>query len=470
MVQRLAKTAFPGCNAGGRCSVTAIIWSLAGWILLIQAYTTLFPAQTRLIVEPEEQWQTVSTIRRDLEEQVEDKSSESTRVHEEALLQQDLTAKQRSAAQDAVNKAKLAFYFPDKSIAINPLKADDVDRQVFFPAREWRDTEGRPIQAHGGGVLYVKETRTYYWYGENKDGRTYRVSRRSMARVDVVGISCYSSQDLWAWKNEGLVLKAEKANKSSDLHVSNVVERPKVIYNDRTKQYVMWMHVDNANYSKASVGIAVSTNPTGPFTYLRSMRPHGHESRDMTIFKDDDGLAYIVYSSRDNSELHIGVLTEDYLDLRRGMRRILIGQHREAPAVFKHRGMYYMITSGCTGWMPNPAQVHAAKSMFGPWETIGDPCVGGPSEFRTTTFVSQATFVLPLRGLPDTFLFMADRWRPTDLRDSRYVWLPLTMDGPADEPLDDEFEFPLWQRVSIYWYRKWRLPEGWDGAPAIAVS
>jgi len=57
---------------------------------------------------------------------------------------------------------------------------------------------------------------------------------------------------------------------------------------------------------------------------------------------------------------------------------------------------------------------------------------------------------------------MPSRWRPADLRDSRYVWLPLTMDGPADEPSDDEFEFPLWLRVSIHWYEKWKLPEGWD--------
>ncbi|KAL2650425.1 hypothetical protein R1flu_018553 [Riccia fluitans] len=470
MVRRLARTLFPSSGLGGRCSVTGIIWFLAGWILLIQAYTSLYPGQPRLRAEQVEPWTRGSRIRRDLEELVdEDRSSEIKRLREEVVPVR-LTPKQKSAAQQAANKAKLAFYFPDKNIAINPLTADDEDWQVFFPARQWLDTEGRTIQAHGGGILYVEETRMYYWYGENKDGPTYRASKRSTSRVDVIGISCYSSRDLWAWKNEGLVIEADKTNKSSDLHVSNVVERPKVVYNDRTKQYVMWMHVDNVNYSKASVGIAVSPKPTGPFTYLRSMRPHNEDSRDMTLFKDDDGVAYIVYSSRDNSELHIGVLSEDYLDLRRGMRRILIGQHREAPVIFKHKGIYYMITSGCTGWLPNTAQVHAAMTMLGPWETIGDPCVGGSHELRRTTFYSQATFVLPLPGLSDTFLFMADRWRATDLKDSRYVWLPLTMDGPVDEPLDDEFEFPVWQRVSVYWYRKWTLPAGWNDVRAISLS
>lgn len=285
-------------------------------------------------------------------------------------------------------------------------------------------------------------------------------------QVDVVGVSCYSSQDLWTWKNEGVVLKADKTNRSSDLHISNVVERPKVIYNDQTKQYVMWMHVDNVNYSKASVGIAVSPNPEGPFEYLGSMRPHGHDSRDMTIFKDDNGMAYLIYSSKDNTELHVGILSRDYLGLRKSMRRILIGQRREAPAVFKHKGIYYMITSGCTGWSPNPAQVHAAESMLGPWEAIGDPCVGKPPEFRAATFFSQGSFVLPLPGLTDTFLFMGDRWKPSDLRDSRYVWLPLSMEGPVNEPLDEEFEFPVWQGVSIRWHRRWKLSVEWESSPS----
>jgi len=65
---------------------------------------------------------------------------------------------------------------------------------------------------------------------------------------------------------------------------------------------------------------------------------------------------------------------------------------------------------------------------------------------------------------------MPSRWRPTDLRDSRYVWLPLTMDGPADTASDDEFEFPPWLRVSIHWYERWKLPEGWDNLHPVLTS
>lgn len=106
-----------------------------------------------------------------------------------------------------------------------------------------------------------------------------------------------------------------------------------------------------------------------------------------------------------------GKLTEDYLDvMERGMEKIFIKQRREAPAVFKHKSIYYMLTSGCTSWNPNGALIHASTSMLGPWVTIGDPCVGGDEELRTLTFFSQGSFVLPLPGLQDTFIFMGDRY------------------------------------------------------------
>ena len=258
------------------------------------------------------------------------------------------------------------------------------------------------------------------------------------------------------------MLAAEENDEIHDLHKSNVLERPKVLYNEKTRKYVMWMHIDNVNYTKANVGVAISDYPTGPFKYLYSKSPHGFDSRDMTVFKDDDGVAYLIYSSVDNSELHIGPLTEDYLDVKNVVRPILIGQHREAPALFKHQGTYYMITSGCSGWAPNAAMAHASESIMGSWETMGNPCVGGNKIFRETTFFSQSTFVLPLAGLPGYFMFMADRWNPADLRDSRYVWLPLMVGGPVDRPLDYDFGFPLWSRVSIYWHKKWRLPYRWN--------
>lgn len=452
------------CNAGSRCSPSVVVWSLVGFLLSLHLYSLVSHNGGKV---GDVQFHTSHhTLFRELEEVEE----ENIQIPPPKGKRSPRAAKRRPKRLTTLidefldeNSQLRHVFFPDMKTAIDPMNDSGNDSFNYYPGRIWLDTEGNPIQAHGGGILFDESSRTYYWYGEYKDGPTYHAHKKGAARVDIIGVGCYSSKDLWAWKNEGIVLEAEEANETFDLHKSNVLERPKVIYNEKTGKYVMWMHIDDANYTKAAVGIAISDYPTGPFNYLHSKQPHGFDSRDMTIFKDDDGVAYIIYSSEDNSELHIGPLTEDYLDVTHVVRRILIGQHREAPALFKYQGTYYMITSGCTGWAPNEALAHAAESIMGPWETMGNPCVGGNKMFRQTTFFAQGTYVFPLTGLPGSFIFIADRWNPADLRDSRYVWLPLIVGGPADRPLDYDFGFPVWSRVSIYWHRKWRLPSGRRG-------
>jgi hypothetical protein len=304
----------------------------------------------------------------------------------------------------------------------------------FYPGEVWLDTNGMPIQAHGGGILF--HDGVYYWYGENKDTETEQVpferNGKSMIRyrTPVQGVSCYSSTDLYNWRNEGVVLQPAPADPEHDLHPDGVVERPKVVYNDRTGKYVMWMHIDKADYQYARAGVAVSDSPTGPFTYLRSVRPNDGECRDMTLYKDEDGKAYLYFSSEKNQTMYVSLLSDDYLQPSGQFERVLVGRKREAPAPFKHRGRYYMITSGLTGWEPNEALYAVADSPMGPWELKGNPCVGPDAEL---TFHGQSTFVLPLAGKQDTYLFMADRWIRENLRDSRYLWLPLEFDG--NEPV-----------------------------------
>ena len=106
---------------------------------------------------------------------------------------------------------------------------------------------------------------------------------------------------------------AVKDDPNHDLHPSKVLERPKVIYNRKTGKFVMWAHVESADYSKACAGVAVSDSPAGPFTYLGSFRPNDAMSRDQTVFVDDDGRAYQFYSSENNATMYISLLTDDYL-------------------------------------------------------------------------------------------------------------------------------------------------------------
>lgn len=324
-------------------------------------------------------------------------------------------------------------------ICISSIKLNG--QSIFIrPGKIWNDTQGNPINAHGGGVLYHQGT--YYWFGEKKKGRTWRVpyiNTWECYRTDAGGVSCYSSKNLRDWKYEGVALAPNLSDSTNDLHISKVIERPKVIYNEKTKKFVMWMHIDSEDYSHARAGIAVSDNPTGPYKYLYSLRPDDQMSRDMTLFKDDDGRAYHIYSSENNSTLHIGLLTDDYLKPSGFYVRIMENNFREAPAMFKRKGKYYLITSACTGWEPNAAVYSVADSIKGQWKTIGNPCIGQKAE---TTFLSQSTYVIPVEGKTDAYIFMADSWNKTNLEDSRYVWLPIKIND---------------NKLSICWIDKWDL-------------
>ncbi len=85
-----------------------------------------------------------------------------------------------------------------------------------------------------------------------------------------------------------------------------------------------------------------------------------------------------------------------------------------------------MITSGCTGWAPNAARSAVATHIFGPWEELGNPCAGEGAEL---TFNSQSTFILPVPGNENLWIFMADRWNPKNPIDGGYVWLPLLLEN-----------------------------------------
>ncbi len=71
----------------------------------------------------------------------------------------------------------------------------------------------------------------------------------------------------------------------------------------------------------------------------------------------DTGAGYLAYSSENNKVMHISALTRDYMQVASSYTRIFSGMSREAPALFKHKGVFLIATSGCTGWEPNKLEV-----------------------------------------------------------------------------------------------------------------
>lgn len=99
-----------------------------------------------------------------------------------------------------------------------------------------------------------------------------------------------------------------------------------------------------------------------PSSLAASSNPHiCTVQRDWRVpAQDDDGAAYIAYSSEGNRVMHLSRLSADLCGVAPAFERALVGLSRESPVLFKHAGVYFMLTSGCTGWQPNRAEVFYA--------------------------------------------------------------------------------------------------------------
>ncbi len=270
-----------------------------------------------------------------------------------------------------------------------PLKPVKFSR--FTPGAFWPDDKGRHINAHGAGFIYDKGT--YYWFGEHKIAGS--AGNRAM-----VGVHCYSSNDLYNWNDEGIALTVAE-DTTSDIARGCILERPKVVFNKMTRKYVMWFHLElrGKGYKAARAGLATADKVAGPYKFIKSYRPNagfmpylpegtapvekvtctdprnksegffcrdlpgGQMARDMNVFVDDDGKAYHVFSAEENFTLDIAELTDDYTGHTGKFSRVYAGHQTEAPAIFKRNGIYYLIGSGTTGWNPNPARWFSARSI-----------------------------------------------------------------------------------------------------------
>lgn len=428
----------------------------------------------------------------------------------------------------------------------------------------WYDTDGRHIQAHGGQVIESVDEQgpIYYWYGEDRSNGYYLSP----------GVSGYSSRDGYNWTNMGVVLRsvtdreeltnpyfdglydtvdasgAERTELVDDLfynlnvdpiapdgsqRLSAIFERPKVLYNEADDTWVMWWHADGkvepggSNYARSMAAVAVADSPAGPFKLVGSYRLYNRadykdcnqwgvpgQARDMTLYKDDDGVAWIVYSSEENASLYMARLDEHYTNVEKtttvdteGLQYSADGRypyifadgtpeapvrgehfqivrecgHLESPAVFSYDDRYYVVTSGTTGWAPNQNTYYSADSLTGEWirgVVPDDPYElvpysqvpeGGDGrisidDHRQTTFGSQSTHVFPLDAANGKFVYMGDRWND-GAADSTYVWLPivigehgrLELHNPAQE--DPERWGDGWDES--YWDDKGAGPRIW---------
>jgi hypothetical protein len=188
------------------------------------------------------------------------------------------------------------------------------------------DTDGAIIDAHDGRIS--KFGNKFYWYG-TAYGNNSGFTRSNF-------FQCYSSPDLRNWKKEGELL----VNKPIGTYY-----RPHVIYNAKTKKYVLWYNW----YPKlwdGKYGVAVSDKPTGPFKIVSTdvkVLNSKYGVGDFGLFVDDDNTAYISYNTIDGHKGSIEKLKNDYLSSTMENSGF-ITEGCEAGAIFKKNNVYYMLT------------------------------------------------------------------------------------------------------------------------------
>ncbi|WP_373217886.1 family 43 glycosylhydrolase [Ruminococcus sp. 5_1_39BFAA] len=338
----------------------------------------------------------------------------------------------------------------------------------FRPGHVWLDTDGKRIQAHGGSIMFVDGT--YYWYGENKE------KMDGTNNIWHWGMKIYSSADLYNWKDEGYIIKPEPMDESSHFHPTVCLDRPHIIFNRKSGKYVCWikeMHKDTTQ----SYLVLTADKITGSYQVVKeNLYPMQMSGGDFDLVVAPDGKAYI-YFERVHSELICADLNEEYTDVTgyytTHFPRLYPPYVREAPAHFFRKGTHYLITSGTTGYFPNPSEAASANTWHGPFHVLGNPHKNDDSH---TSFHSQISSVFKVPGKKDLYIACADRWLPnlmelkyeeyakqyedyfnpetdtdtiSDNTDCQgciadYVWLPLKFEE---------------DRVVIEWMDEWRLED-----------
>ena len=278
------------------------------------------------------------------------------------------------------------------------------------------ETQMGGVNAHNSGMIRVGDY--YYWFG----------SDRSDKDGSFIAFNMYRSSDLKNWTFRNQIFTAQS---DPDLTKGKVQGgRPKIVWNDKTQRFVMWFKWSDSKLSHLA-GVAQCETIDGKYTFVRKFRPDDNRTADCTLFQDDDGTAYYIANGKGNTPQNMNIykLTPDYLNVEKTVA--VLPWKREAPAMFKRNGVYFLVTSGRSGWKPNQQKYVTATNLAGPWSDLKD--FGDAKGYE-----GQTTYVQPVSGGQTTsYLWMSDVWRQPEggtHNSSDYKWLPLSF--PADETME----------------------------------
>ncbi|HKT04988.1 MAG TPA: family 43 glycosylhydrolase [Rugosimonospora sp.] len=330
-----------------------------------------------------------------------------------------------SATAREVAAAKTAL----QTAAGNLVAADAGTFETITNDSFWTDINGNPIYSQGGGVFRFGDT--YYWYGVHYVGaEDYRANptKKYDNEVTFVSIPVYSSQDLVHWKFENNV--ATTATTLPDgSPLSGWVGRLGVVYNENTGKYVLvtqgpggvvFLRGDSPTdtFEGAAVQAQITNSPTAG-------------TGDQTIFTDDDGKDYLVFSNASGrAHAFVAKLRDsDSLAVEPAVEIGFNSAGREGNAMFKLDGRYYMAASDLHGW--NASVAHVIESTAGTIQGAYSSEYTLPGTEMDYGHVTQTGFFVTVDGtVQHTVIFAGDRWADFAWNGTGYnQWMPVDKTG-----------------------------------------
>jgi len=323
-------------------------------------------------------------------------------------------------------------------VALWPLESHAAAcRDAVVPGGDWIAADGKVISATEGGIIQVNG----FWYMWGLD--------RSQNNSTFIAVVLYKSTDLVHWTFVKQILKA-----SSNALIDNnaTVERAKILHNTKTGKFVMWMHYEGHNaYNVAEVAYATADAIDGDFVFQDHFQPLGIDSRDLNVYQDADGSAYLLCTTKGNQNVSLFSLDSTYTKVVKELFRGNASDNFacEGHSIVKSGGLYFWLMSWCSGWNFNDNHYYTATSLAGPWTSRGNIATAGAN-----TFESQVGWAFPMPGANGVdFVFMGDRWSVSDFSNSRMVMLPLRVSGTG---------------LSLSWYDRWYPNDtGWTAGVSI---
>ena len=301
---------------------------------------------------------------------------------------------------------------PNKSVLPGREK---IMQNEFRPGEIWTDTEGNPIEAHGGSIRW--EDGVYYWYGEDKshtDGKN---------GIWTWGIRMYASTDLYQWKDLGHIIRPEPDDPESSMYPCRHIDRPRILKCPATGKYVLWLKLSGAD---AYFVVFEADAVTGPYRMVRDRyKPQEGKAGDYDLIcEEETGRGFLYYNMHTDPQAVVTMeLAKDFCSAEQEVTRqyegLLMPFAREAPVLFEADGKKYMFTSGMSGYLPNRSDAAVSDRWDQPFHSLGNPHAEDASD---ASFNSQISAVFRVQGR-DLLIAAADRWVPDYVMDAERVKL-----------------------------------------------